>query len=314
MLPSRSWTSSFPPPRSVASKRLNKARHFTLPVLVVLSMTTLILSTIYTYCVHQNNHSRAAILQGVTPITPTISSSSPSSSSPSSSSISTRDEVWLVFYSMTLPLVSLSHGLIEATLLKFTPQTLTRTNANFHTPYFLLGTSLLLTAGWVVTASFWTHCELALTHSSVCPPPVRDHLMYGILELSIVKATLGWTLMAAYLLHAAFLIVWLRTVLRWAHLKRGMVGVGATEWEPEDKERVCARCEQCACGAASRTSWRSSTTTTSDGGVGQVTTDKKSVKISVVPLPSPGLSTVSLDHGPPKEVPFFPPPPKRPVK
>ena len=381
MLFSRSQSSSgsssgpkFPPPRAVASRRLNKSRHVTLPYLCALSLATLILATIYAYCVHQNNHHRAAILNG------TAGTRSTSANTPSPPT--TADQVILIFYSATLPLLSLLHTLIEGTLLKWAPQVLTRTTStttkspsssrkphpslpthfvipqtkrtSLKTPLVLLSTHTLLLSGWVVTSAFWTHCELALTSAAVCPAPVRDHLMYGIYELSIAKSALGWAVALGYGVHLALLLRWVRTVWRWEGLKRGLDGVKGAEglWE-EDGEEEGGCAGGCACGGGRGGRGGSSVTGSlrsvsaagseedvewrgKEGGktgFGVIRKEgeardggKKGVTVVTVSVDE-GRSGSSASReqgeeggeggqqrGPPKVVPFFPPPPKRPVR
>lgn len=143
-----SANSKFPPPRAVATRRLNTARHFTLPYLIVLSLTTLILAVIYGYCVGQNNHHRSELLDPtqaanlstvaappshhyarfvdvpsihVFPrnVTTNSTGTTPASSTQPSKTahISEQSRVSLVFYSITLPVMTLLHALTEATLL-----------------------------------------------------------------------------------------------------------------------------------------------------------------------------------------------------
>ena len=281
---------SFPPPRNVASRRLNRARHITIPYLCVLSLATLILAAIYAYCVHQNNHHRAALLSGlptqldhgssIQPQSTTSNSASPSSTSSAlpaataSTTPTTAQQAILLMYSATLPLLTLLHTLVEGTLLKWAPATLTRTvrpsstssssniylvkprqqsKASLFTPYILLACSVLLCSGWIVNTAFWTHCELALTSTSICPAQVRNHLMYGIYELSIAKSAMGWALAAGYVVHIGVQLRWLRVIWRWEGLKQGLAGVeaGADGWDGDDEERICGRCASCECGSGS---------------------------------------------------------------
>jgi len=316
-------STTFPPPRAVATRRLNTARHVTLPYLFVLSLTTLFLGVIYAVCVGQNNHSRSEMLDpsqnknasvvslpqtnhyersalGFVPYIYTKRNTTTNTTTPASNSTTAgQSEISLIFYSATLPLTTLVHASTEATLLKFRPDLLTHSQkSGIAIPYTLLAAQTLLTFGWIINTAFWTHCELAITHSSVCPAQVRDHLMYGILEVSIAKAAIGWALAAGYVVHVAFLVRWIRVVKRWEKIS-GLAGL--LEREPEDKEEI------------DMGEYRSRIAEVEVRGEVKAATVVAAAQEARLQKERE-LKEQAERHGPPKEVPSFPPPPKRPTK
>ena len=169
--------------------------------------------------------------------------------------------------------------------------------------------------------------------------------MYGIYELSIAKSAMGWALAAGYVVHIAVQLRWLRVIWRWEGLKQGLAGVegGADGWDGDDEERICGRCASCECGGSvvgggsrsgSRLSCRSDLSGVEkepewhgDGckkGFGVIKKDGKGVTVVSVSVvgrteadaPSLGPTQIHKErkHGEPKMVPYFPPPPTKPVR
>jgi hypothetical protein len=165
-----------------------------LPVLMALVFAIVVMNAIYAYCVAKPHNDAAYNRRSL--------SARENASSVSSSS--GHSELALLFYTLTTPGVSLAHLSFELIMHHHTPQYLRRRSASI----FLVVTSSLLAAGWLTTLVFWMHCELPSLDRSgqaVCPAQVRGHFMYGIHEVSIAKATLGWIVLVAYAAHVAVL-------------------------------------------------------------------------------------------------------------
>lgn len=214
---------TFPPPpqpsrpRNPALLRLHRFRAIFLPILLALVLATLILNAIYAYCVAkpftdiadrlETNHTaetngslfgRRSDPNLVSRETAAIADSG---TGPSNKS---QPATALIFYALATPAASLVHLSFELIIHHNTPQHL-RSRRAYR---ILLLTSSLLVAGWITTLSFWMHCELPSLNGSgqaVCPAQVRGHFMYGIHEVSIGKAAVGWAVALSYAAHVALL-------------------------------------------------------------------------------------------------------------
>ncbi|KIX04722.1 uncharacterized protein Z518_05592 [Rhinocladiella mackenziei CBS 650.93] len=228
----------FPPPPSQLQKpalrRLHKFRTIVLPILLAMVFTTLILGAIYAYCVakpHTDIADQLAIDSNAevdsslfgrrrSLLTSRETTSTTNSSSLNGSSLSQEEEredreseVALMFYTLTTPIVSLVHLSFELIMHHHTPQHLSLRSI-YAT--FLVSSSLLA-AGWLTTLSFWMHCEippLNKSGQSVCPVQVRGHFMYGIHEVSVAKAVVGWIVFLLYAGHLVLLTMGFRAQRR----------------------------------------------------------------------------------------------------
>ncbi|KAK7903519.1 hypothetical protein LTR67_001539 [Exophiala xenobiotica] len=225
---------TFPPPptaqptrpRHPALRRLHKFRTILLPMLLALVLTTLILNAIYAYCVAkphtdiadqlaQNSTAEANGSLFGRRSTPVVLSLARRQPAPASIATSTTNsshaersggsETALLFYTLLTPAVSLVHLGFELTIHHTGPEHL-RSQISYKV---LLPFTTLLAAGWVTALSFWMHCELPPLNKSgqnVCPAQVRGHFMYGIHEVSIAKAAVGWIVAVAYAVHTLVLV------------------------------------------------------------------------------------------------------------
>jgi hypothetical protein len=165
-----------------------------------MTFTTLILNALYAYCVSQPH----------TNIADKLAQDSNAEADGSifgkrqSSNRESQPQTARMFYTLTTPAVSLLHLASELIIHHHTPRYLTK-----KLSYIILTTiSALVTAGWIVTTSFWMHCELPPLNNSnpgICPAQVRGHFMYGIHEVSIAKAVMAWLIAITYMAHVVLL-------------------------------------------------------------------------------------------------------------
>lgn len=151
--------------------------------------------------------------------------------------------------------------------------------------------------------------------------------MYGILELSIAKAAIGWALMVGYMVHLGFLVKWFLVVRKWEALKKGMSGVGGVEWEGER----CKRCSDCGtkhehgegdveAQGDKEVEHLASRTFTAKKGFGVIGKGKGGVNTVTVVVKDVEEDEDGNDderrtsNGPPKKTPYFPPPPTKPTR
>ncbi|KAL2416120.1 hypothetical protein ABEF91_004053 [Exophiala dermatitidis] len=216
-------------PRAPTLRRLHHFRTIILPILLVLVFTTLILGSIYAYCVAKPHTDIADLLaQNSTAETDSsLFQRSPALRDTSTSSDSSSDPLLaLLFYTLTTPTISIIHLFFEI-VIHHNSNTPTRglPLLSRRTIYFsILSLSSLLVAGWITNLSFWIHCELATSTSkhksldgssnsnlvpssqAICPPQIRGHFMYGIHEVSIAKAVVGGVVLCLYLGYIACLV------------------------------------------------------------------------------------------------------------
>ncbi|KAJ9609915.1 hypothetical protein H2200_006244 [Cladophialophora chaetospira] len=201
-----------PRPRNPALLRLHKFRVIILPLLLILAFTTLILGGIYAYCVakpHTDIADQLALdsnAEADSSIFGKRETASIAADTKSSSSSKGESEVALLFYTLTLPGLSLIHNVFELIMHHNTPQCLSLRSIYIT----LLTTSYLLLCGWITTISFWMHCELPIFNTNkagqgVCPIQVRGHFMYGIHEASIARIVVGWIVVLMYIAHVVLL-------------------------------------------------------------------------------------------------------------
>ncbi|KAL2430548.1 hypothetical protein ABEF95_010676 [Exophiala dermatitidis] len=232
-------------PQAPSLRRLHHFRTVVLPILLVLVFTTLILGSIYAYCVAkphtdiadqlaQNSTAEAdssLFQRSASSSSPTsqTSTSSPSTSTTSKSE-SDSSRLALLFYTLTTPTTSIIHLFFEIVMHHNTP-TRGHPLLSRRTIYFgVICLSSLLAAGWIANLSFWIHCELATSTSNhksldgssnlvplsqaICPPQIRGHFMYGIHEVSIAKAVVGGVVWVLYLGYIACLVSGLKAQKR----------------------------------------------------------------------------------------------------
>lgn len=203
-----------PRPRNPALRRLHKFRTVILPILLVLAFTTLILGAIYAYCVakpHTDIADQLAVdstAEADSSIFGKRETTSTTASSSSSSSKAKADEpeTALLFYTLTVPGLSMAHVFFELIMHHHTPSHLTLR----RTYILFLTTSSLLLAGWLASLPLWMYCELpslngGTKNQTACPAQVRGHFMYGIHEVSIARAAVGWLVAVLYATHIALL-------------------------------------------------------------------------------------------------------------
>lgn len=199
-----------PRPRNSALRRIHKFRVVLLPILLMFVFTTLVLGVIYSYCVakpHTDIADQLAV-DGNAEADSSIFSkrATGTQSDTSTSSTENQSEVALLFYTLTLPSLSILHLFLELIMHHNTPQYL-RKRAMYIA---LLATLCLLICGWITTISFWMHCELPVFNQSkagqaVCPVQTRGHFMFGIHEVSIARIAVGWIIVSMYMGHVVLL-------------------------------------------------------------------------------------------------------------
>ncbi|OAP60616.1 hypothetical protein AYL99_05618 [Fonsecaea erecta] len=198
-----------PRPRNPVLYRLHKFRTVLLPILLVMDFSTLILAALYAYCVAKPftdipGRLAADVLAEANSSIFRKRETAPSALTDATSiyAAETQPETALLFYALTIPGVSLFHLILELTMHHNTPRLLSLRKAYIA----LLATSSLLICGWIVSLSFWMHCELPIFNQNiagqaVCPVQVRGHFMYGIHEVSIARIVVGWVAVMMYLGH-----------------------------------------------------------------------------------------------------------------
>lgn len=196
--------------RNPALRRLHKFRVILLPILLMLVFTTLILGTIYAYCVakpHTDIADQLAVDSNAEADSSLFGKRDTTGEQASaSSSEATSSEVALLFYTLTVPGLSILHVFFELIMHHNTPQYLT-----LRGMYITLLTTLsLLICGWITTISFWMHCELPIFNQNkagqaVCPVQTRGHFMFGIHEVSIARIAVAWAIVAMYIGHVVLL-------------------------------------------------------------------------------------------------------------
>ncbi|EXJ77483.1 hypothetical protein A1O3_09709 [Capronia epimyces CBS 606.96] len=247
-------------PQQPALLRLHRFRTIVLPMLLVLVFTSLILAAIYAYCVAkphtqiadrlaQNSTAEAdSSLFGKRALAPGFSLPLPlplhtiastltltTRSTTSQTEPQGQPVTALLFYTLTTPGVSLVHLSFELITHHHNAEHLHGRRVYFA----VLAASSLLVAGWITTLSFWMHCELpslnkssfqsnssssshSIASQAFCPAQVRGHFMYGIHEVSIVKAVLAWVIVLVYLCHIVLLGLALKAQRRMWRLTRSL--------------------------------------------------------------------------------------------
>lgn len=210
-----------PPPHS-----LHRSRKFLLPTLLLLTFTTTILATIYTYCI-LFPHTRltqanpdATLNDSIFQRRATTTSTSPDTSNTSIPSSQPPEPLFpLIAYTILTPVLTLLFLLLELTLHILRPTLTSRPS----THYLLILTTTLLLCGWTATTSLTIHCELphpsslTTTNMSICPAAVRGHFMFGIHELSIARVVIGWVVVGGLVVH-----LWcLGRAVRWVRVYGG---------------------------------------------------------------------------------------------
>jgi hypothetical protein len=206
----------FPPPprpKIPALRRLHKTRTIILPILLIIVFTTLVLGAIYSYCVakpHTDIASQLAVDSNAEADSSIFGKREVRSfaSVPTTATSDAKDapETALMFYTVTVPLLSMFHIAFELITHHNTPRLLSLRKVYIA----LITASVLLICGWVVSLSFWMHCELPVFNKNkigqgVCPVQTRGHFMYGIHEVSITRLATGWAVVAMYMVHVLFL-------------------------------------------------------------------------------------------------------------
>ncbi|KAL2403936.1 hypothetical protein ABEF95_010220 [Exophiala dermatitidis] len=220
-------------PRAPTLLRLHHFRTIILPILLILVFTTLILGSIYAYCVAKP-HSDIADLLAQNSTAEADSSLFQRSPAPRDTSPSSDSLLALLFYTLTTPTISIIHLFFEIAI-HHNSNTPTRglPLLSRRTIYFgVICLSSLLVAGWITNLSFWIHCELATSTSkhksldgssnsnlvpsslAICPPQIRGHFMYGIHEVSIAKAVVSGVVLCLYLGYIACLVSGLKAQKR----------------------------------------------------------------------------------------------------
>lgn len=224
--PSTDSTSALPTRlRHPSLARLHKFRNLIIPILIMFVFTTLILGAIYAYCIAKPHTSIADQLardpsaeandsifgkrQASTDLflEPAMRDAEATNESTTDSPSKDREsqpQTALLFYTLTAPTASLVHLAFELVMHHHNPTHLAKRAA--YT--VLIPSTILIAAGWITTLTFWMHCELPPLNSTgqeVCPAQVRGHFMYGIHELSIAKAVVGWLVVLTYLWHVYLL-------------------------------------------------------------------------------------------------------------
>ncbi|RVX73159.1 hypothetical protein B0A52_02286 [Exophiala mesophila] len=224
--PSTNSTSTLPTcPRHPSLARLHKFRNIIVPILIMFVFTTLILGAIYAYCIAKPHTSIADQLARdpsaeandsifgkrqtstdlfLEPAMRDAAATDESSTTDTSKDRESQPQTALMFYTLSAPTASLVHLAFELVMHHHNPIHLDKRAAYI----VLIPSAILLAAGWITTLSFWMHCELPplnATGQEVCPVQVRGHFMYGIHEVSIAKAVVGWLVVLAYLWHVYLL-------------------------------------------------------------------------------------------------------------
>jgi len=220
-------TTTLTAPRIPALKRLARNRQYTLPILLVFTFTTLVLSVIYAYCVAKSHDSTDTSLFGkryvkavwLPSLVPRANNGqNVTSLSPSDGEREGQGLTALFFYTITLPFCSLVHVSTELMLHLHCQPVLSSRRAHIVS----MTTTLALLCGWIITASFWIHCELpGHGNPGVCPSEVRGHFMYGIHEVSIAKASVTWIIIVLYGVHAGFVATSMKACRRLWKLESG---------------------------------------------------------------------------------------------
>lgn len=161
-----------------------------------------------------------------------------SASGKADSSDSDYLDVETLFYTLTVPFLTFAHAATELTYLFASPSSLLSLFSNV----FSLAISVLLAAGWVVSASLWTHCELAPASATatyqVCPAHVRGHFMYGVHELSVAKTAVGWVILAVYMVQLGLAGSTVRTLWK---LRRNSANVTRQQQQHNRPRRLASR-------------------------------------------------------------------------
>jgi hypothetical protein len=184
-----------------------------LPILLVIVFTTLVLGAIYAYCVakpHTDIASQLAVDSNAEADSSIFGKREAGSftAAPTTATTDAKDapETALMFYTVTVPVLSMLHLAFELIMHHNTPRHLSLRKVYIA----LISASTLLICGWVVSLSFWMHCELPVFNKNklgqgVCPAQTRGHFMYGIHEVSITRIAIGWAVVAMYMIHVLFL-------------------------------------------------------------------------------------------------------------
>ena len=246
-----------PRPRNPHLLRLHKFRVMILPILPMFIFTTLILGSIYAYCVakpHTDIADRLAVDSNAeadssifgkreTAATATATTAGTRSIS-SASATKSQSELALVFYTLTLPGLSIFHNIFELLMHHNTPRVLSLRSIYIT----LLTTSCLLICGWITNIAFWMHCELPMFNQNkagqgVCPVQVRGHFMYGIHEVSIARIVVGWVVVLAYIGHVVLLAMGYRVQKRIWRIVGSGKAVGDVEMSHGEARVVVVRFE-----------------------------------------------------------------------
>jgi hypothetical protein len=202
-----------PRPRNPTLLRLHKFRVIILPIVLISVFTTLILGAIYAYCVAKPHTDIADQLA--------LDSNAHADSSifgkreTTTSGSGSGSELALLFYTLTVPGLSILHNAFELIMHHNTPRLLTLRSIYIT----FLATSSLLVCGWITNLAFWMHCELPIFNQNIpgqriCPAQVRGHFMYGIHEVSITRIVVGWTIVLVYMIHVVLLALGYRVQRR----------------------------------------------------------------------------------------------------
>lgn len=189
-----------------AIRRQNNSRVYLLPLILIFSFITLLLGLIYAYCVVKPHTKLASDASDTIEYEDSMfgkreDHTATSQGGTDSASNSSKDETAIFFYTLTLPVLTLMHATSELSLYYFRPTALVGKTAHI----VVIAVSSLMTMGWMVTNSFWMLCELpGMGNQTICPAQTIGHFMYGIHELSIAKATIGWIVVLLYVLHAIY--------------------------------------------------------------------------------------------------------------
>ncbi|ETN46890.1 uncharacterized protein HMPREF1541_01079 [Cyphellophora europaea CBS 101466] len=195
---------------------LRRSRQILLPIILILSFITTILSMIYAYCIAAP-HTRLSTEDFAREPTTELDDSMFSkllrrgSTNPSSDGDSPIPVV-MIAYTLATPVATLFYILFELSMTVIRP--LVSITRRTHFVFFTC--VLVLVAGWTTNNALWIHCEMpapSLTQSmQMCPPSVRGHFMYGIHELTIAKVVLAWLIVLGLLLHALCILKNLRDI------------------------------------------------------------------------------------------------------
>jgi hypothetical protein len=212
------------------------------------TFTTLILGAIYAYCVakpHTDIGDLLAVDSNAEADSSIFTRRETAAGTKSSSSSYGESEVALLFYTLTVPGLSIVHNLFELIMHHQTPEYMSRRSIYIA----FLTTSSSLICGWITTLAFWMHCELPIFNQNkagqgVCPIQVRGHFMYGIHEVSIARIAVGWVIVLTYMGHVVLLGLGYKAQKRTWRIVGGGNADGDVEMSHGEARVVVVRCDQ----------------------------------------------------------------------